>query len=112
VKNKVFKLKSIGEKQSYLTAVLKHRSGGALDDAMINSILLCVYIHRQYIVSTFPDNHSFREAVARAKADNLLMSFISSRAGQPPAAAVIIPPKPAASQGCKRAIYVCTPNLL
>ena len=111
MKNRVFRRKSAEEKRNYLAAVLKHSSGGALDDAAIRRILPNVSIHRQYTVSSFTDNQAFQEAIAHAQTGRTLLSTVFSQADRQPFAVVITPLEQATSMKSLRAIYIFTPNL-
>ena len=110
MENRVFRRKSAGEKRSYLAAVLKRSSGGALDDAAIRRILPNVSIHRQYTVSSFADNQAFREAVAHAQTGRALLPVVSSQPGRQPFAVAVTPLKRAGPLKNHRAIYIFAPN--
>ena len=110
VKNSDFRLKTANEKQRRLAAVLRDRSGCAVDEAMIRCILPRVSIHRQYIVSAFSDNKKFHDAIARAQAGTALLSVVFSQGRQAPAAAVITPQEQASARKGIRAIYIYAPN--
>jgi hypothetical protein len=103
-------LKSTAEKRRRLAAVLRNVACGGLDEEMIGRILPRVSIHRQYAVSAFSDNRTFREAVARAQAGNILLTVVFSRGSRRLVAAVITPRKTCGSEKPRRAIYVYAPN--
>ena len=111
MKNKAFTMKPASEKQGHLTAMLKHCSGGALDDAMISSILPCVAIDRQYTVSAYDNIKEFQDAVSKDQSDSPVVFFLFSRAGQPPVATVLTAHGQEGSGKNYRAIYICAPNL-
>jgi hypothetical protein len=110
MKNKEFTKKTVAERQNHLIAILKHYSGGALDDAMIGSILPSIAIDKQYTILTFDNIEKLMEEVKRDKSDSSIKIFMFSQAGQPTVAAVLTNRESDRTEKIYRAIHIYAPN--
>jgi hypothetical protein len=68
MKNQAFRRISDTEKRRRLTAVLRHSTGGALDDTSIRRVLRRVEIQKQYKISVFRNRRTFEKAAESAGA--------------------------------------------
>ena len=76
MKNSVFRSITTEEKQKHLSSVLKRVTRGTIDESMVEPILFTVSPHSQYTIFIYRDDSLFREAVARAKTGDTVLSYV------------------------------------